>query len=149
MSNKHPTFPDIRVAQRSGEERARIEPRADRVSYDGARHLVMLNLRGGAILGLPVDAIHELIGAKPEQLRAIRAGFGGESITLEELDVDVSIPAPLRDLVGITSAAALLGRKGGAAKSPAKAAAVRENGKRGGRPRKSSELVQSTAKEAL
>jgi len=32
--------------------------------------------------------------------------------------------------------AASLGKKGGRAKSPAKAAAVRENGKLGGRPRK-------------
>ncbi len=34
----------------------------------------------------------------------------------------------------LSSAAALLGRKGGKVKSPAKTAAVRENGKLGGRP---------------
>lgn len=33
----------------------------------------------------------------------------------------------------ISTAAAVLGRKGGASKSPAKTAAVRENGRRGGR----------------
>ncbi len=33
-------------------------------------------------------------------------------------------------------AAVALGRKGGAAKSEAKAAAARENGKKGGRPKK-------------
>jgi len=37
----------------------------------------------------------------------------------------------------LSSAAAALGRRGGLAKSEAKAAAVRENGKKGGRPRKS------------
>lgn len=36
----------------------------------------------------------------------------------------------------IHSAAAILGRKGGSAKSAEKTAAVRENGKKGGRPRK-------------
>jgi hypothetical protein len=77
-----------------------------------------------------------LAGAKPKQLKTVRAGFGGESITLDDLDVDISVPGLLRDLVGMTSAAALLGRKGGSATSEAKAAAVRENGKRGGRPRK-------------
>jgi hypothetical protein len=96
----------------------------------------MLDLRGGAFLGLPVSAIRELAGAMPSQLHKIRAGFGGESITLEDLDVDICIPGLLRDLVGMTSAAKLLGRKGGSAKSEAKAAAVRENGKHGGRPRK-------------
>jgi hypothetical protein len=34
------------------------------------------------------------------------------------------------------NAAAILGRKGGQAKSPAKTLAVRANGKKGGRPRK-------------
>jgi hypothetical protein len=36
-----------------------------------------------------------------------------------------------------SQAAQLLGRKGGQSKSDAKAAAARENGKKGGRPRKS------------
>lgn len=140
MTSKRPTLADIRAAQARGEGRARIEPRADRVSYDAKNRLIMLDLRGGAILGLPVGAIRELAGAKPNQLKTVRAGFGGESITLEDLDVDISIPGLLRDLVGITSAATLLGRKGGSATSEAKAAAVRENGKRGGRPRKTPQL---------
>jgi hypothetical protein len=140
MTAKHPTKAEIRAAQERGDERAQIEPRADRVSYDAKSRLIMLHLHGGAILGLPVSAIRELAGAKPSQLHKIRAGFGGESITLEDLDVDISIPGLLRDLVGMTSAAKLLGRKGGSAKSEAKAAAVRENGKRGGRPRKSPQL---------
>ena len=141
MTSKLPTLADIRAAQERGEERARIEPRADRVSYDAKNRLIMLDLRGGAILGLPVSAIRELAGAKPNQLKTVRAGFSGESITLEDLDVDISIPGLLRDLVGMTSAATLLGRKGGSAKSQAKAAAVRENGKRGGRPRKTPQPV--------
>jgi hypothetical protein len=36
----------------------------------------------------------------------------------------------------ITNAAALLGRKGGKVKSESKAAAARNNGKKGGRPKK-------------
>ena len=38
--------------------------------------------------------------------------------------------------VSISSAAATLGRKGGSVKSEKKTAAARENGKKGGRPRK-------------
>ena len=124
MTAKHPTQAEIRAAQKRGEERARIEPRADRVSYDAKNRLIMLDLRGGAVLGLPVSTIRELVGAKPSQLKNIRVGFDGESITLEDLDVDISIPGLLRDLVGMTSAATLLGRKGGSAKSEAKAIAV-------------------------
>jgi Protein of unknown function (DUF2442) len=144
MTSKSPTLAEIRAAQARCEGRARIEPRADRVRYDAKSGLIMLDLRGGAILGLPVDAIRELAGAKPNQLKAIRAGFGGESITLEDLDVDISIPGLLRDLVGMTSAATLLGRKGGSVTSEAKAAAVRENGKLGGRPRKAPQPARSS-----
>ena len=39
------------------------------------------------------------------------------------------------DTTNIHAAAAVLGRKGGAAKSPSKAAASRANGRKGGRPR--------------
>lgn len=45
----------------------------------------------------------------------------------------------MRKVVGtsdISSAAALLGRKGGSSKSESKRAAVRENGRKGGRPRR-------------
>ena len=40
----------------------------------------------------------------------------------------------------LTKAAAALGRKGGQAKSERKTAAVRENGKKGGRPKKVKEI---------
>jgi hypothetical protein len=40
------------------------------------------------------------------------------------------------DLQAISSAAAILGRKGGKSKSKAKSAAARRNGRKGGRPRK-------------
>ncbi len=136
MTSKNLTLAQIRAAQAQADERARIEPRADRVRYDERKGLIVMDLRGGAILGLPVSAIDELRKIQPKDLRSVRAGFDGESISLDELDIDISIPHLLKDLVGMTSAAALLGRKGGAVKSNAKAAAVRENGKRGGRPRK-------------
>lgn len=40
----------------------------------------------------------------------------------------------------LNKAAQMLGRKGGLAKSKAKTLAVRENGKKGGRPRKDEEF---------
>jgi protein involved in temperature-dependent protein secretion len=135
------TLDEIAAARGRADERNRIEPRADRVDYDQKKGHIVLHLRGGAILALPVSTIRELRDVEPKELRAIRAGFGGESISLDALDIDISIPGLLRDLVGMTSAAALLGRAGGAATSDAKTAAVRENGKRGGRPRKAPQLA--------
>ena len=51
------------------------------------------------------------------------------SISFEERLADLN-----RDYPDISSAAATLGRKGGKSRSPAKVDAVRENGKKGGRP---------------
>jgi len=51
-------------------------------------------------------------------------------------EIDREILAILRPWVRSNPHAVALGRKGGKAKSPAKAAASRENGKKGGRPRK-------------
>jgi len=44
--------------------------------------------------------------------------------------------APRRLPAAVKSAASMLGRRGGQAISPKKAAAARRNGKKGGRPRK-------------
>jgi len=47
----------------------------------------------------------------------------------------------------ITKAAAMIGRLGGLAKSAKKAAAVRENGKKGGRPRKKKSKMQPSGQK--
>lgn len=45
----------------------------------------------------------------------------------------------------VSAAAAALGRLGGKSKSPAKAAASRDNGKKGGRPRRATRDVRTAA----
>jgi hypothetical protein len=49
----------------------------------------------------------------------------------------------------VSSAASLLGRKGGQAKSERKTAAVRENGKKGGRPKKEGTTMEELIRRAL
>jgi hypothetical protein len=115
-----------------------IEPRAKSVYYDASARRLVLELQGGAMLALPIRTIDELAGASNAELADVRAGFGGRAIVLENRDVDISVAGLLRDLVGLSVSASALGKKGGSASSPAKTTAVRENGKRGGRPRKAS-----------
>lgn len=61
----------------------------------------------------------------------------GLGIHFPKLDADLYVPALLEGVLGSKRwMAAQLGAAGGRARSAAKAGASRENGKRGGRPRK-------------
>lgn len=62
---------------------------------------------------------------------------GGLGLHFPMLDADLYLPALLEGIFGSRKwMAGMMGRSGGLTKSPAKAAASRENGKIGGRPRK-------------
>jgi hypothetical protein len=71
--------------------------------------------------------------ATDEDLAAVEILGAGYGLHWEALDVDLSIPGLLAGLFGTK---AYMARRAGQAKSPAKAAAARENGRKGGRPRK-------------
>jgi Protein of unknown function (DUF2442) len=131
-----PSAAQLAEIRRRTKELDRLEPRADRVVYDARKKQLVLALRRGATVSLPVERIRWLNGATPRQLRTIRTDQFGTGIVLDALDVHISIQGLLSDLVGFTGSPALMGAEGGKVKSPAKAAAARANGKRGGRPRK-------------
>ena len=61
--------------------------------------------------------------------KGLELTIGGDAISVRSLDIDIAIPGLLRDLFGLD-----FRRLGGRVKSTAKAAASRENGKKGGRP---------------
>lgn len=108
------------------------------------------------------DAIHDWVDpAKRERAEAaLRADGLGDVIdrikTAKNMSVWYAITQEAADAVGdgviaasavaaereLSQVAATLGRKGGSVKSAAKAAAVRENGKKGGRPKKLADPVE-------
>lgn len=79
-------------------------------------------------------ALTQVYGAIIAQWVEARIGRGVEDIT--DTAVGAALINTLNQNLAISASAAILGRKGGAVKSERKAAAVRENGKKGGRPRK-------------
>ncbi|HEX8392641.1 MAG TPA: DUF2442 domain-containing protein, partial [Longimicrobium sp.] len=127
----------IPAAVAATEQADRTEPRAAAAGYDPHTHLVRVELTNGCAFEVPAPLIQGLKGASAKDLANISVEAGGSGLRWDALDVDMSVAGLLSGVVGGKAwMAALMGRKGGSATTAAKAAAVRENGKKGGRPKK-------------
>jgi hypothetical protein len=125
------------AATARGEARLR-GPRAESAHYDAGRNRVIVRLTSGVELGFAPRDVEGLQHASADDLRVIEVEGFGLGIHFPKLDVDLYVPALLQGVLGSKRwLAAQLGAAGGRTRSAAKAAASRENGKRGGRPRRS------------
>lgn len=113
----------------------RKTPRATAAWYDTAARRVVMELGGGYQVGIPVARLREIARANPTELQAVELLGGGHVLHWESLDADYSVPALVLELVGPTALAREAARAAGKVSTPRKAAAARNNGKRGGRPR--------------
>ena len=119
-------------------ERGRIarltDPRAANARYDRDAGRVIVELINGCVFAFPPRLAQGLEVATDDQLAAVEILGTGYGLHWEALDVDLSVPGLLAGLFGTR---AFMARNAGRATSPAKAAAARSNGAKGGRPRKS------------
>lgn len=106
------------------------------VRYEPNRNRVHVELVSGSAIAVPVRLLQGLEGAKPAQLRRVTITGRGFGLHWAELDVDVSVPDLIAGSLGTRAWMRALAKRGGSRTSGVKAAAARENGKRGGRPRK-------------
>jgi hypothetical protein len=113
------------------------EPRAERVRYDRAGRRFQVTLTNGVVLTVPADLIASLRHAADHDLGAVRVGVAGLSLRWEPLDEDLSIAGLAAAAMGRRLLLRASGAAGGSARTAAKARAARENGKKGGRPRRS------------
>jgi hypothetical protein len=104
--------------------------------YDRAKDRIVMELSNGCLFGFPVKSIPYLAGATAKQLAAVEVDPGGGGLHWEDLDVDLSVPGLLLSSVGRKEKLSELARLAGRIQSPAKSAASRANGAKGGRPRK-------------
>lgn len=130
---------DILIAE--AEERGRVmlegTPLASAARYDPETGLVHVALTNGCHFAFPARRVQGLEAASDIDLAEVEVlGLGG-GLHWELPDVDVSVPGLLAGLFGTR---AWMDReraaRAGVARSPAKAAAARRNGAKGGRPRK-------------
>lgn len=129
-----PTDAEIDAALARGEAKRRTEPRAAAARYDAAADRVVVELTNGCAFVFPPRLAQGLEDATPEQLAAVEVQGVGYGLHWEALDADLSVPGLMAGLFGT---AAHMARLAGRVTSPAKAAAARANGARGGRPRRS------------
>lgn len=121
----------------AAEERGRavqaVEPRAATARYDRDLGRVIVDLSSGCAFSFPPRIVQDLENATDDQLEGVEVLGLGYGLHWEALDADISVPGLL---AGIFGTQAYMARRAGQATSPAKAAAARANGVKGGRPRK-------------
>ena len=139
---KHPfdepvTDLGLRRAIERGQTNPRPSLRASTVKYLAASQALEIGFDDQSAVLLPITNYPEFAKLSPAELDRLTLGFAGSALCLEEQDLHVSIAglvsasAPLMAL-----AASVVASRNGSRSSHAKSVASRQNGKKGGRPRK-------------
>jgi hypothetical protein len=134
----------VPAAIAAAQEADRTEPRAAAAAYLRESGRVRIDLTNGCAFEFPAALAQGLAGASADDLAHVEVYPGGEGLRWERLDVDLSVPGLLAGVFGgegwMRQLGRKMGQKGGSARTASKARAARENGKRGGRPRKNVEI---------
>ncbi len=124
---------EIAAANERGRIADLIEPRASSARYDRKSGRVIIELTNGSTFMFPARLAQGLTDAADDDLAQITLKGDGFAPHWETINEGFTVPGLLAGLFGTKKYMAQLA---GRAKSPAKAAAARANGAKGGRPRK-------------
>jgi len=127
------TDDQIDAALARGQDIRGREPRATKAWYAADSKRVLVELDNGCTFGFPPRLAQGLETATDEELAAVEILGDGYGLHWEAPDVDVSVPGLMAGVFGTRS---YMARRAGQAVSPAKSAAARANGAKGGRPKK-------------
>lgn len=132
-----PTEAEFEAAEARGRKLLETEPRATSARYDRKTGRVVVDLVNGCTFAFPAQLVQDLQGASHDDLADIEVDGLGCDLHWPALDADLYVPSLVAGIFGTREwMAKELARRAGQAKSPAKAAAARANGLKGGRPRK-------------
>ena len=146
MTGHNITDAEYATALEAGRQAVASEFRAEAVSYLADRDAIeVITVRSGGFV-IPRGLVGVLQDVGPADLARMELWPDGSLIEIEHLDihilVDGMIKAALPVLVPSRIVAGLFAAHGGAATSKAKARSSRENGKKGGRPRKEAKAAK-------
>ena len=127
------TDAQIEAANERGRIAQQTQPRAVSARYDSKAQRVVVELTSGATFAFPPALVQGLCDATPEELAEIEVTPTGFGLHWPRIDEDYSVPGLLN---GVFGTAKWMAARAGRTASPAKAAAARANGAKGGRPRK-------------
>jgi hypothetical protein len=127
------TDAQIDAATARGEERAKNEPRAQSAMFDRASRKIVISFANGAEFKFPPELAQGLGEATDDQLADVRVSGNGFGLHWDSLDADLTVPGVVSGVFGTRR---FMAQQAGRSTSPAKVAAARENGAKGGRPRK-------------
>ncbi|SAL06507.1 hypothetical protein AWB81_07628 [Caballeronia arationis] len=131
------TKESIAAARKAGKEAG---PCAVAARYRPSIGKIEAEFSNGVTLTLPANLIQGLAGASPADLSKIEITPAGWGLHFPRLDADVYVPALFEGIYGSEAWMKQSARVAGSTRSEAKSAAARENGKKGGRPRKDQEV---------
>ncbi len=129
------TDPELDAAERRGREFEQSALLATAVRYDATSGRLVIDFVNGSTLLLPARQLQDLQDASDADLADVMLEFG-YGLRWEALDVEFTVPGLMAGIFG-TATVLESQRRGGQSRSPAKVAAARENGRKGGRPRRS------------
>lgn len=105
--------------------------------YESGPRSVVIELASGVEVKIPVHLIEGLGELHDSVLLEVRVEGAGHGLHWPSIDLDHSIAGLVAGCFGSREWMATLGKQGGSVQSEAKRRASRENGRKGGRPRKS------------
>ena len=113
--------------------------------YDARARRLVVELRSGVSIAIPVRLIQGLAAARPEVRADVKIAGRGIALHWSRLDLDVGVRNLVGGIFGTREWMSELARHAGSRTSAAKAKAARENGRKGGRPRKAITAAPSKA----
>lgn len=131
------TDAEFETVEARGRKMLETQPRATSAHYDRKSGRIVIDLVNGCTYAFPARLVQDLQGASPDDLANVEIEGLGFDLHWPALDADLYVPALVAGIFGTRDwMTKELARRAGQVKSPAKAAAARVNGSKGGRPRK-------------
>ncbi len=125
------------AAEARGRTATETEPGAISARYNRKTGRVTVDLVNGCTYVFPSHLVQDLCDASPDDLADVEVDGVGFNLHWPRLDADVFVPELVAGVFGTKAwMNKAMARQAGQSKSPAKAAASRANGAKGGRPKK-------------